>query len=82
MGPLLARLMKLFLHFYLVFTAGITFSYLLKVNIWFIYLLTVNIWTEQLVLTARLSPQKLLPAGESDFTLKFLEAKFGLNSTT
>ncbi|KAF7651995.1 hypothetical protein LDENG_00102700 [Lucifuga dentata] len=55
MGPLVARLMKLFLHFYLVFTAGITFSYLIK---------------------------KLVPVSESDFTLKFLEVKFGLNTTT
>lgn len=55
MGPLVARVMKLFLHFYLVFTTGITFSYLVK---------------------------KLLPANESDFILKFLEVKFGLNSTT
>ncbi|XP_017276431.1 probable C-mannosyltransferase DPY19L4 [Kryptolebias marmoratus] len=30
MGPLLARLMKLCLHFYLVFTTGITFTYLVK----------------------------------------------------
>lgn len=55
MGPLVARVMKLFLHFYLVFTTGITFSYLVK---------------------------KLLPANENDFILKFLEVKFGLNSTT
>lgn len=31
MGPLVARVMKLFLHFHLVFTTGITFSYLVKV---------------------------------------------------
>nr|XP_020452957.1 probable C-mannosyltransferase DPY19L4 isoform X2 [Monopterus albus] len=30
MGPLVARVMKLFLHFHLVFTTGITFSYLVK----------------------------------------------------
>ncbi|KAG7273584.1 hypothetical protein CRUP_019830 [Coryphaenoides rupestris] len=29
-GPIFARLMKLFFHFYLVFTTGITFSYLVK----------------------------------------------------
>ncbi|TMS18181.1 putative C-mannosyltransferase DPY19L4 [Larimichthys crocea] len=55
MGPLVARVMKLFLHFYLVFTTGITFSYLVK---------------------------KLVPVSESDFVLKFLEMKFGLNTTT
>lgn len=32
MGPLVARVMKLFLHFHLVFTTGITFSYLVKVE--------------------------------------------------
>lgn len=32
MGPLVARVMKLFLHFHLVFTTGITFSYLVKVK--------------------------------------------------
>lgn len=32
MGPLLARVMKLLLHFHLVFTAGISFAYLIKVN--------------------------------------------------
>uniref|UniRef100_A0A3B3RN20 Dpy-19 like 4 n=1 Tax=Paramormyrops kingsleyae TaxID=1676925 RepID=A0A3B3RN20_9TELE len=52
-GPPLARLMKILLHFYLVFTIGITFSYL-----------------------------KIIPVRESDHILKFLEAKFGLNSTT
>ncbi|XP_056154388.1 probable C-mannosyltransferase DPY19L4 isoform X2 [Lampris incognitus] len=55
MGPLVARLMKLFLHFYLVFTTGITFSYLVK---------------------------KLIPVSDGDFVLKFLEVKFGLNTTT
>ncbi|XP_060916478.1 probable C-mannosyltransferase DPY19L4 isoform X2 [Labrus mixtus] len=55
MGPLVARVMKLFLHFHLVFTTGITFSYLVK---------------------------KLIPVSESDFILKFLEVKFGLNTTT
>ncbi|XP_047239438.1 probable C-mannosyltransferase DPY19L4 isoform X2 [Girardinichthys multiradiatus] len=30
MGPLVARVMKLLLHFHLVFTSGITFSYLIK----------------------------------------------------
>ncbi|KAM4538778.1 putative C-mannosyltransferase DPY19L4 isoform 2-T2 [Odontesthes bonariensis] len=55
MGPLVARVMKLFLHFHLVFTTGITFSYLVK---------------------------KLTPVNESDFILKFLEVKFGLNTTT
>lgn len=54
-GPFVARLMKLFLHFYLVFTTGITFNYLIK---------------------------KVLPVTESDFILKFLEVKFGLNTTT
>ncbi|XP_023275461.1 probable C-mannosyltransferase DPY19L4 [Seriola lalandi dorsalis] len=54
-GPLVARVMKLFLHFHLVFTTGITFSYLVK---------------------------KLLPVSEGDFILKFLEVKFGLNTTT
>ncbi|XP_038131407.1 probable C-mannosyltransferase DPY19L4 [Cyprinodon tularosa] len=55
MGPLLARVMKLLLHFHLVFTAGISFAYLIK---------------------------KLSPVGSSDFTLKLLEVKFGLNTTT
>ncbi|KAM7373535.1 hypothetical protein PAMP_008378 [Pampus punctatissimus] len=55
MGPLVARVMKLFLHFHLVFTTGITFSYLVK---------------------------KLIPVSENDFILKFLEVKFGLNTTT
>ncbi|XP_068431378.1 probable C-mannosyltransferase DPY19L4 isoform X2 [Clinocottus analis] len=55
MGPLVARVMKLFLHFHLVFTTGITFSYLVK---------------------------KLIPVNDSDFILKFLELKFGLNMTT
>ncbi|XP_032391789.1 probable C-mannosyltransferase DPY19L4 isoform X2 [Etheostoma spectabile] len=54
-GPFVARLMKLFLHFHLVFTTAITFSYLVK---------------------------KLIPVSESDFILKFLEVKFGLNTTT
>ncbi|XP_029022278.1 probable C-mannosyltransferase DPY19L4 isoform X1 [Betta splendens] len=54
MGPLVARVMKLFLHFHLVFTTGITFTYLVK---------------------------KLLPVSEGDFMLKFLEVKFGLNTT-
>lgn len=54
-GPLVARVMKLFLHFYLVFTSGITYSYLVK---------------------------KLIAVNESDFILKFLEVKFGLNTTT
>lgn len=31
-GPLVARILKLFLHFHLVFTTGITFNYLLKVK--------------------------------------------------
>ncbi|XP_028819763.1 probable C-mannosyltransferase DPY19L4 isoform X2 [Denticeps clupeoides] len=55
MGPLVARLMKLLLHFYLVFTTGVTFNYVVK---------------------------KLLLSSDSDFTVKFLEAKFGLNTTT
>lgn len=55
MGPLVARLMKTCLHFYLVFTTGITFSYVVN---------------------------RLMPANENDFLLKFLEVKFGLNTTT
>ncbi|KAG7501048.1 putative C-mannosyltransferase DPY19L4 [Solea senegalensis] len=55
MGPIVARVMKLFLHFHLVFSTGITFSYLVK---------------------------KLLPVSDGDFILKFLEVKFGLNTTT
>ncbi|KAL4629776.1 putative C-mannosyltransferase DPY19L4 isoform X1 [Arapaima gigas] len=54
-GRVVARLMKILLHFYLVFTIGITFSYLVK---------------------------KIIPVNESDHILKFLEVKFGLNSTT
>ncbi|XP_028978581.1 probable C-mannosyltransferase DPY19L4 isoform X4 [Esox lucius] len=54
-GPLVARVMKIFLHFYLSFTTGITFSYMVK---------------------------RLMPVGDSDFILKFLEVKFGLNTTT
>ncbi|XP_077362225.1 putative C-mannosyltransferase DPY19L4 isoform X1 [Festucalex cinctus] len=53
-GPLVARVMKLFLHFHLVFTTGITFNYLIK---------------------------KVVPVSESEFVLKFLEVKFGLNAT-
>ncbi|XP_075995626.1 putative C-mannosyltransferase DPY19L4 [Genypterus blacodes] len=55
MGPFVARLVKLFLHFYLVFTAGITFSFVVK---------------------------RLTAVSDSDFILKFLEVKFGLNTTT
>lgn len=43
-GPLVARVLKLFLHFHLVFTTGITFNYLLKVkwgNLWLPYCLKV-----------------------------------------
>ncbi|XP_030644316.1 probable C-mannosyltransferase DPY19L4 [Chanos chanos] len=54
-GPLVARLMKILLHFYLVFTIAVTFNYVVK---------------------------KIIPVNESDFSLKFLEVKFGLNSTT
>ncbi|XP_061903306.1 probable C-mannosyltransferase DPY19L4 isoform X1 [Entelurus aequoreus] len=54
-GPLLARVMKLFLHFHLVFSTGITFNYLIK---------------------------KVLPGSDGEFILKFLEVKFGLNTTT
>uniref|UniRef100_A0A8C9RL94 Dpy-19 like 4 n=1 Tax=Scleropages formosus TaxID=113540 RepID=A0A8C9RL94_SCLFO len=54
-GRMAARLMKIVLHFYLVFTIGITFSYIIK---------------------------KTIPVNESDHILKFLEVKFGLNSTT
>lgn len=32
MGPLVARVLKLFLHFHLVFSTGITFNYLIKVE--------------------------------------------------
>ncbi|XP_049606479.1 probable C-mannosyltransferase DPY19L4 isoform X1 [Syngnathus scovelli] len=53
-GPLVARMMKLFLHFHLVFTTAITFNYLVK---------------------------KVVPVGEGEFVLKFLEVKFGLNTT-
>uniref|UniRef100_A0A3B4AFR3 Uncharacterized protein n=1 Tax=Periophthalmus magnuspinnatus TaxID=409849 RepID=A0A3B4AFR3_9GOBI len=31
-GPVMARIIKLFLHFYLVFTTSITFNYLIKVH--------------------------------------------------
>ncbi|XP_024154160.1 probable C-mannosyltransferase DPY19L4 isoform X1 [Oryzias melastigma] len=54
-GPLVARVMKLFLHFHLVFSTSITYIYLVK---------------------------KLIPVSGNDFILKFLEVKFGLNSTT
>ncbi|KAF3834262.1 hypothetical protein F7725_025466 [Dissostichus mawsoni] len=54
-GPFLSRVMKLFVYFHLVFTTGITFSYLVK---------------------------KVVQGDESDFFLKFLEVKFGLNTTT
>ncbi|KAK5854672.1 hypothetical protein PBY51_004847 [Eleginops maclovinus] len=54
-GPFLSRVMKLFVYFHLVFTTGITFSYLVK---------------------------KCVQGEESDFFLKFLEVKFGLNTTT
>lgn len=55
MGPLVARLMKIVLHLYLVFTASITFNYLI---------------------------QRIFPVNQSDYILKFLEVRFGLNSTT
>ncbi|KAJ8000274.1 hypothetical protein DPEC_G00203140 [Dallia pectoralis] len=55
MGPLVARVMKIFLHFYLCFTTGITFSYMVK---------------------------RLIPVSDSDLILKFLEVKFGFNTTT
>ncbi|XP_060742933.1 probable C-mannosyltransferase DPY19L4 isoform X1 [Tachysurus vachellii] len=55
MGPLVARLMKIVLHLYLVFTASITYNYLIK---------------------------RIFPVNQSDFILKFLEVRFGLNSTT
>ena len=32
-GPLVARLMKILLHFYLVFTTAITFNYVIKVGV-------------------------------------------------
>ncbi|XP_036371494.1 probable C-mannosyltransferase DPY19L4 [Megalops cyprinoides] len=54
-GSPVARLMKILLHFYLVFTIGITFSYMVK---------------------------RIMPVDESDHMLKFLEVKFGLNTTT
>lgn len=31
-GPLVARVLKLFLHLHLVFTSGITFNYFIKVT--------------------------------------------------
>ncbi|XP_068602912.1 probable C-mannosyltransferase DPY19L4 [Brachionichthys hirsutus] len=55
MGPVVARVLKLLLHFHLVFTTGITFCYVVK---------------------------KLMPVTENDFILKFLEVRFGLNTTT
>ncbi|XP_062856517.1 probable C-mannosyltransferase DPY19L4 [Trichomycterus rosablanca] len=55
MGPLVARLIKIVLHLYLVFTTGITFNYLIT---------------------------KMVPGSQSDLMLKFLEVKFGLNTTT
>lgn len=83
MGPLVARVMKLFLHFHLVFTTGITFSYLVKVK------------SQDQTSAECLDPsgevriiptgvfcfQKLIPVSEGDFILKFLEVKFGLNTT-
>ncbi|XP_057683120.1 probable C-mannosyltransferase DPY19L4 isoform X2 [Corythoichthys intestinalis] len=54
-GPLVARVIKLLLHFHLVFTTAITFNYLIK---------------------------KVVPVGDGEFILKFLEVKFGLNITT
>ncbi|XP_077447334.1 putative C-mannosyltransferase DPY19L4 [Stigmatopora argus] len=54
-GPLIARVIKLLLHFHLVFTTAITFNYFIK---------------------------KLVPVGDGEFILKFLEVKFGLNVTT
>lgn len=85
-GPLVARVMKLFLHFYLVFTSGITYSYLVKVNhmgaghLCSIQWLILSYWVECSVLFFYL--QKLIAVNESDFILKFLEVKFGLNTTT
>ncbi|XP_066572026.1 probable C-mannosyltransferase DPY19L4 isoform X3 [Amia ocellicauda] len=54
-GPFVARLMKILLRFYLVFTIAITFSYVVK---------------------------RIIPVNESDHIFKFLEVKFGLNTTT
>lgn len=82
----MARVMKLFLHFYLVFTSGITYSYLVKVNhmgaghLCSIQWLILSYWVECSVLFFYL--QKLIAVNESDFILKFLEVKFGLNTTT
>ncbi|XP_061521649.1 probable C-mannosyltransferase DPY19L4 [Phycodurus eques] len=53
-GPLVARLMKLFLYFHLVFSTGITFHYFIK---------------------------NVVPVSEGQFVWKFLEVKFGLNTT-
>lgn len=80
-GPLVARVMKLCLHFHLVFTTGITFSYLVKVRshtglFWHIcrvgYEAVISVFHRQ----------KLTPVSDGDFILKFLEVKFGLNTTT
>ncbi|CAB1321222.1 unnamed protein product [Coregonus sp. 'balchen'] len=68
MGPLVARLMKVFLHFYLCFTTGITYSYVAKVRVPEFRFSFINI--------------RLMPVSESDFILRFLEVKFGLNTTT
>ncbi|XP_061679295.1 probable C-mannosyltransferase DPY19L4 isoform X3 [Syngnathoides biaculeatus] len=53
-GPLVARLLKLFLHFHLVFSTSASFNYFVK---------------------------KIVPGGEGEFVLKFLEVKFGLSTT-
>lgn len=85
MGPLVARVMKLFLHFHLVFTAGITFSYLVKVE--FLILIVFETYDCSILIskflykTSFVCLQKLVTVSESDLILKFLEVKFGLNTT-
>ncbi|XP_015212978.1 probable C-mannosyltransferase DPY19L4 isoform X1 [Lepisosteus oculatus] len=54
-GPLVTRLIKILLHFYLVFTISIMFHYVVK---------------------------RIIPVNESDHIFRFLEVKFGLNTTT
>lgn len=94
MGPLVARVLKLLLHFHLVFTTGITFSFVVKVKSQD-HVLVVSIGPSDgeansfhllcltcllLIIVSHL--QKLIPVSENDFVLKFLEVKFGLNTTT
>lgn len=81
-GPVIARVLKLFLHFHLVFSTGITFNYLLQVKLGDFFSVATLKGRLYIKVNFCFPAQKLLPVSESDFILKFLEVKFGLNTTT